>query len=630
MSFCFFLLAALCFKTYYSSHMVLQRGEPITLAGHAEPGRTIRVSLDGSAVEALTDAAGVWKVTFPAQAAGGPHVIIAADGRETVTLEDVLFGDVWFCTGQSNMWWPLSRSGNAEREIAAANEPEIRLLDVALTGSEEELDEPPYVRGWSRCTPLTARNFSAVGYHFARTVRERIGNVPIGLIGAGWGGPPISHFLPPRPVPPTALELSRDALRTAAWGFRTEDEMRAQCRAFFADERILHRFANLPCDPNLTKGIRLGGTNANFAAILKNFSGIARFSREVLLSKPWLGKNLKLNLGQGATPGVVFFNGERIGAIRDWEHPIPGAKPFPNWEFTIPASLVRGTTNRIDVILGFNDRLSYWGSVNGWLPLETADGKERMRLCGDDWLCERLVSIPVVPRTYGGSWGARIHPFFAFPVKGVLFYQGEADCKRPFADYLADQKRLVSCLRQGWNKPDLPFYCMQLANFASHDFCQIREAQRRAAEEIPYSGTACSIDIGDERNIHPDNKREQGRRMALQALEKTYGVKDVVADGPRFERVVREKGAAFVVYRPSSARLVLRGKELTGFEVLTADGAWKPVKAALNGDRVRLEAADPIRGVRYLWQPYPKPAASLFNDAGLPAVPFLHTFDTEI
>lgn len=617
---------ALRLNRMYSSHMVLQRGEPIRISGFADAGRTVTVRFRGETFKATAGEAGAWEVSIPPQAAGGPYEVEVADGESVQKIDDVMVGDVWFCTGQSNMFWPLCQSGEPERELAAADHPNIRLLDIALTGALEEVDEVPYVRGWSRCTPVTARNFSACAYHFARTVRERIGDVPIGLVGAGWGGPPIVHFLPPAKPNAQAAKMASDALSDAVRGFAEEDRMRTFCRSLFGDEARLRDWAtavptgavervSLPCAKGLEQ------------TVLKGFSGIALFRRTVDIPEKWAGRDLVLDLGETTLPSVAFLNGAFVGRVKTWDAPIPGSVSRAANRYAVRAADVKRGTNEIAVFLGCNDRLTWWSGLYGKLSLspEGASG-ESISLMGDAWTCERL-AVPKCGRTYGGSWCARIHPFFRMPVKGVLFYQGESDSRRKAADYLADHKRLIGLLREGWKNQDLPFYFMQLANHArnrngENGFCEVREAQRLTVEEMPNTGMACSIDIGDDRDIHPKNKREQGRRMALQALRKTYGCHDVVADGPSFRELVRAGKTATVLYREPLAKLSVKGDRLTGFEARAKDGDWTPVAAALRGDKVELTAPFEIADVRYLWQNYPEPAAVLFDETGLPAVPF--------
>lgn len=615
----------------YSSQMVLQRGSPISLCGFGEPGRTVKAVFREREASSVVGADKRWALVFPKMEAGGPYTLRVTDGEDSLLLEDVMIGDVWFLTGQSNMWWPMKDSGDPEKEIAMAAHPSIRLLDVALTGAEEELDEPPSVRGWNRCTPKTARNFSACGIHFARAVGERLGNVPIGLIGAGWGGPPISHFLPPRRRNPNDryLAKSRAALADAVRGFAMEDVLREQCAASFSNDAWLTRVSTAAVSEGAER-VDLPAKRGIEHTVLDRFSGIAVFRREFDLPPSFEGKMLQLDLGASALPAVVYFNSTRVGTRKDWFAPVPGAAKNLPWRFDVPATTVKSGRNRVTVFLGCNDRLSWWGAFHGALPLSVKEGKNSsIPLSGSEWTCEKVVDVPSVPRTYGGSWCGRIYPFFQMPVKGVLFYQGESDSRRTCQAYLEDQKRLISLLREGWKRPDLPFYCMQLANFSKkrnqsgdNGFCEIREAQRLTAVEVPNTGCACSIDIGSDLNIHPANKREQGRRFALQALAKTYGFTDVVPDGPSLEKVIRQGRTAFVVYSPSKAKLVLKGKKLTGFEARGEGTQWVSVPAEIVGDRVKLTAPFEIRDVRYLWQNFPEPGAVLFDDTGLPAVPF--------
>ena len=619
------------FNRIWTSHMVLQRGEPIPFAGFGESGSEVKVLFNGETRTVVVDSNSNWRVTFPAiEGAGGAYEVIATDGTCKIKLEDVTMGDIWLCTGQSNAWWPLGRSGNPEREVAGANDAGIRLLDTPTLGSEIEVDEPPYARGWSRCTSRSARDFSALAFHFARTVREKLGDVPIGLIGSAWPGPPISHFLPPRDGQNTNyLAKSRTALYQAAADFKKADELLDKAYDLFNDNDRLAALAKEYAKAESAEVVALPAKGGLEHTVLKEYRGIAAFTRKVQIPSAWLKHDLTLDLGASSLPGVVFFNGEFVGAVKNWESPIPGEVGMLPWKFTIPAALVKTPDNSLTVFVGCHDELSWWGAFSGQMPLSLKDApKETLSLAGEGWSCRRIIDIPNKCRTYGGSWGARIAPFFQLPIKGVLFYQGEADAqsKRDCAAYLKDQTRLVECLRERWGNSDLPFYCVQLANHdaKSDQTCgEIREAQRLAAEKIPHFGYACSIDIGHRRDIHPPNKREQGRRLALQALAKTYGCTDVVPDGPEFRELSVKGNAADVVF---SQEIILKADSVTGFEVLDAAGAWHPaMKASLNGKSVHLTAPFEIKGVRYLWENFPEPPAALFGATGLPVAPFRHT-----
>ena len=416
------------------------------------------------------------------------------------------------------------------------------------------------------------------------------------------------------------LSFRADAARTA------RRRPRSRCRTLFGDEARLGAWAAAG-PTGAVERVSLPDKKGLEHTVLKDFSGIALFRRTVEIPDAWAGRNLALHLGSTILPTVAFFNGVCVGRVKTWDAPVPGAAPQAANRFTVRAADVRPGTNTVAVFLGCNDRLSWWSGLYGKLSLSPDGSPEAaIPLAGDAWTCEKL-AIPKPGPTQGGSWGARIHPFFKMPVRGVLFYQGEADSRRPVAAYLADHKRFIGLLREGWKRPDLPFYFMQLANHArarngENGFCEVREAQRLTAEQVPHTGMACSIDIGEDRNIHPQNKREQGRRLALQALRKTYGCRDVVADGPQFRELVRAGRTATVLYKPSSAQLLVKGGVLTGFEARAKGGAWTPVAAEVRDGCVTLTAPFEIEDVRYLWQNYPDPEAVLFDGTGLPAVPF--------
>lgn len=627
---------ALRFNRVWSSHMVLQRGEPIPFAGFGETGRQVRVTFNGDTRSVSVGTNGVWRAVFPAiEKAGGSYTVTATDGSTQVTLEDVTLGDIWLCTGQSNAWWPLALSGNPEREMAGANDAGIRLIDVPTLGSEVEVNEPPYARGWSRCSSRTARDFSALAYHFARTVREKLGDVPIGLIGSAWPGPPIRHFLPPHGGSAEYVEKSRKALYDAAADFARADSLLNDAYALFNDDARLAELAKHYATSNEAEKVTLPAEGGLEHTILKQYRGIAAFSRQVEIPSTWLNRDLVLDLGSSSLPGVVFFNGTRIGAVKNWESPVPGDEGNLAWRFTIPSALVKRETNSLTVFVGCHEELSWWGAFSGKMSLSLKDAPQESRsLAGGDWYCRRIIAVPHPTRTYGGSWGAQIAPFFQLPIKGILFYQGEADAysKRDAQAYLNDQALLVELFRTRWRLPNLPFYCVQLANHGAKEdetWGEIREAQRLAAEQIPNFGFACSIDIGGFRNIHPPNKREQGRRLALQALKKTYGCTDIVADAPVFHELVVNDRAADVVF--AGGDLVATTNTVAGFEVQNAAGTWLPATVtAVKGNHVQLTAPCEIKGIRYLWQNFPEPPAALFGSTGLPVAPFRYSLLTPI
>ncbi|MGI6496979.1 MAG: sialate O-acetylesterase [Kiritimatiellia bacterium] len=633
------LLAAACaeggslrINRMFSSHAVLQRDDPIRFSGEAAPGARIRLIWNGAEVTSATaDNDGSWRAALPAMPPGGPHVLrIESDGESPVVLDDLMVGDVWFLTGQSNAWWPLRNAGDPEKEIAAATDGGIRFLDQGLCGCTVELDEPPFVMGWNRCSPATARDFPALGYHFARTLRETLGsNIVVGVVNAAWPGPPIAHFLPQQRNPGAdarslACLASNVAARAAA------ALVRERLLALGDDDEALAALA--ATDPDPARGGVLDITTDYKRKELLDCSGLLRLRRTFTLPEELAEQALMLRLGPFQLPDRTYLNGVRVGGLRDFAAPVPGSQAnmvLPH-DYAIPDGVARPGVNVLDVFLAAMEPVSWWCGPGRDAAL-VADGEPAMTLpIAGEWQYERTIPIPTPPPTFGNAWGGMIHPFFRMGVKGVIFYQGESDRTRA-TDYLASHMRLIELLREGWGKPDLPFYFVQLAMHApgtdvatGDGFAQVREAQRRTLA-LPHTGMAVTIDIGDERNIHPADKREAGRRLALQALVKTYGRTDLVADGPLPIRFDPTPDGATVIYDPATLPLVQRGDgPLPGFETASDDGVFQPAAASIRDGVVRLTApATPVRAVRYLYRNVPDPPAALYNAAGLPATPFL-------
>ncbi|GIW81112.1 MAG: hypothetical protein KatS3mg105_2919 [Gemmatales bacterium] len=458
-SFCVVVLLSVAFQarsdvklpSIIGNNMVLQRDEAVPIWGWDKPGQTVTVSLGNIEQSAKADAKGNWRVMLPAQKAGGPHKIVVK-GSSSVTLDNVLFGEVWVCSGQSNMEWSVSRSLNAKEEIAAANYPQIRHIKIPHRPAEKpETDVPS--DGWKVCSPETVGNFTAVGYFFARHLHKELG-VPIGLIGSNWGG--------------TRIE-------------------------------------------------------------------------------PWI-------------PPVGF---KKVPALKD-----------------------------------LADKLYQF-------PLKK--GKA------------------VVHQSPLALYNGMIHPLLPYAVRGVIWYQGESNNGEGML-YHEKMKALIAGWRSVWNKPDMPFYYVQLAPFRYRGSPErlpgIWEAQLKTLS-VPNTGMAVTTDISNLTDIHPKNKQDVGKRLALWALAKTYGKKDLVYSGPLYKRMKIEGNKIRIFFDHVGDGLVSRdGKPLNWFTIAGADKKFVKANAEIDGNEVVVwsdEVAKPV-AVRFGWHQEAEP--NLANKNGLPASPF--------
>ncbi len=608
----------------FSDHMMLQRDQPAVFFGFAPPNSKITVAFAGKSAECTADAEGKWRAQLPAFPAGGPFEAQITCGEKSIVLKDILLGDIWFCSGQSNMEMRLEEAMNPEKEIAAANDPLIRLLHVPKIGSHVAIDELMYARPWTLCTPETARIFSAPGYFFARELRREL-KIPIGLINAGWGGAPIGHFVPRENRGQTAedaktkvaVEVLRqyDAalLKAIAFEKNTEEQKKRSAVDYPDSDWEKFTFIKAPKQKNLDQ-----------------LCGIFQLRKTITLPEKWAGRDLVLRLGHNNYADRTYFNGEFVAGRSGIELPLQG-KWDRNRIYVIPGKLVRTGANTLSIFWseveqgGLYGKFTYNSSgVSADISIAPKDEAAAAMPLLDDWKLQSIVELPRVPRTYGSSYNAMILPITRFPVKGAIWYQGESNAQSPWL-YAEQFEKLAAAWRAEWNNPTLPIYAVQLAAHGAkrpNSLAEMREVQRELLDKVPYTGLATAVDIGDRGNIHPVNKQEVGRRLALLALNRTYGKKNIVDEGPLFDRAEYKEGKLLIHFRPNPSPLKVKGAKLSGFEIAGADGVYRPASAVIHGKTVELRSPDvPVpANARYLWDNVPE--ATLYNEADLPAFPF--------
>jgi sialate O-acetylesterase len=482
----------------FGSHMVLQREKPLTIWGWATPGETVTVQLGAATQTARANDSGEWKVVMAAMKAGGPYTLTVT-GSSTVTFDDVMIGEVWLCSGQSNMEFGIGRGNNAKEEIASANHPDIRLLMVENRWTPQPQSDMEGT--WKICTPESVaeggwQGFSAIGYFFGRELNQKLG-VTIGLIDADWGGTRIEPWTPPE-------------------GFATVPALKAEY------ERVQLG------DPQTSQHQqRLGKTLNQF--------------------DQWIQDARKAMTTHELVP------------------------PVPNYpeELRPPHDLQQATA------------------------------------------------------LYNGM----IHPLIPFSIGGVIWYQGESNLGEGMR-YAEHMKALVGGWRTLWNEGDFPFYFVQIApyNYGGNPekLAELWEAQTVAANIIPNAGMAVVNDIGDLKNIHPTDKQDVGHRLALLALAKTYGQKDLVYCGPTFKSMTIEGDTIRVNFDNVGGGIAGRdGKPLDWFEIIDADkGGFVKADARIEGGSVILSAPEikhPV-AMRFAWNGLAEP--NLINKEGLPAGAF--------
>lgn len=482
------LPAAVRLPKVFGSHMVLQRDVELPFWGWAEPGEEVSVALGETKVSTTADEKGKWSLKLPKQKAGGPHEIAVA-GKNVIYLTDVLVGEVWVCSGQSNMEWPMTLTKDAQKEIAAAKYPRIRLFQITKNPTPKPVDD--VTAEWKACEPASVASFSAVAYFFGREIHQEL-DVPVGLIHPSWGGTRIEPWTPPVGFEGVA---NPEVSKLATFGETANAAYEKQKLAFVGQ--------------------------------MEAWAAAARKAAEA---------------GKEITPPPVWPNNPMAN---------PGA----------PTALYNG-----------------------------------------------MVS-PVVP----------------FAIRGALWYQGESNLSEGML-YHDKMKALIGGWRKVWNQGDFPFLFVQLAPYRygnnSWDvIAGLWEAQT-ATLSVPNTGMAVTTDIGNLGDIHPNNKQDVGKRLALWALANTYGKKDLVYFGPLFKSAKPEGSSIRVTYDFAKGLKTTDGAAPKWFEVAGADGKFEAAEAKIDGDAVVVSSAKVAepKNVRYGWTESQTP--NLVNGAGLPACPF--------
>ncbi len=638
----------------FGDHAVLQRDRQVPVWGWTQPGLRVRVSLGDVQSETLAGTDGRFLTWLPPMPAGGPFTmkIHTPDTEERAVVKDVLVGEVWLCSGQSNMEWPLCQTGrDGLREMMSANHPRIRAIKIprmVLPGRQADV-----ATAWQVCSPDSAGAFTAVGYHFARALQECLDNVPVGLIDSSWGGTRIEAWISRESLvedPELRLEIERcDATShsTAFWAEVDPQDLRdeAQCQAY-----LQRKQGGYPADPG-NRGVAAGWARTDFAdaawptltlpAVWQNaghaYSGVFWFRKHVDVPAAWAGKDLLLGIGAVDKMDTTYFNGEQVGATGQhfeqqyWNVPRV---------YRVPGRLVKAGMNGVSVraysfiyqggLIGPKDRMEL-------RPDDVAEGAG-LSLTGD-WryaVEHNLGQVQVAAmqmlgpgnaQTAGILYDNMIAPVVPYGIRGALWYQGESNTDHP-SRYGALLQRMIRDWRHVWAGGAFPFLTVQLANFqapqdyqANSTWAVLREGQMQSLE-LPETGVAVTLDIGDETDIHPQNKRDVGRRLAQWALTRTHGLPGVPC-GPLFAGATIERGGIRVRFCHVGGGLVSKGGELRTFVLAGDNGRFLPAQAVIEGETVRVSCPDVTTpmAVRYAWADNPD-GANLYNAEGFPASPF--------
>jgi sialate O-acetylesterase len=613
----------------FADHAVLQQGAKVPIWGTAEPGEAVTVEIAGQTVTTTAGRDGKWLARLAPMDAGGPHTLVIA-GKNRIVLRDVLVGEVWLASGQSNMERQLGlRDGQRpladwEKEAAAASYPQIRHFTVARANSLVPL---PAVNGqWDVCTPEAVKDFTAVGYFFGRDL-HRARKVPVGLIHSSWGGTPAEAWTSEaglRPLPDfatTANDLK--LLKTDPDTARREQEARLDAWFLQSDPSSAPgkpSWHDPALDASAWKSLRVPGLwEESGEPELANFDGVV-----------WLRKTFDLSAGKAKLPAelhlamiddvdTTWVNGVKVGMTTRYDHVR---------KYAVPAAALRPGRNVIAVrVLDTGGGGGIWGNKKVELAF-AGEAPEVIDLSGP-WqyrIGMNLKDGPMPPASMVGDvetptvlWNGMIAPLLPYAIRGVIWYQGEANVHRA-EQYRTLFPAMIADWRRAFGQGDFPFLFVQIAPFRDMT-PEIREAQLLAWQRTRNTAMAVTMDCGDANDIHPTRKQPVGARLALAARVLTYG-EALEYSGPVFASMRIDGSRATLRFTHVGKGLSAKGGPLVGFTMAGADKVFHPARAEIRGQTVVVTspAVQKPVAVRYGWANVPK--GNLWNKAGLPASPF--------
>lgn len=629
------LQAKVQLPAFIGDNMVLQQKEKVKIWGTSTAvGKELSVntSWNNKSYQVEVDQQGGWQVYLETPKYGGPYQITINDGDQLI-LKNILIGEVWFCSGQSNMEMPLAGWGkinNFEQEIKAANFPNIRILQIPkATANQPTAAVKVESGGWNPVTPQSIPEFSATAYFFAREIYEKTG-IPIGLIHSSWGGTIIEAW------------MSREALSPfSTYTAAIEKIQRPDAQEIYAKDlaewnRVAEQQDQVKTAtqgewfaPQLDKSSWSTITIPSFFDnnLFPGMDGVVYFGKDVELPAHWQGKPLKLILGAIDDNDITYVNGTKVGETVGYDQ---------IRKYTVPATANNGSLLHIAVRVfdGAGDGGIYGGTEQP--RLEGPNG-EQLSLVGD-WKCKvgyDLAKLPAKPNAMEGPnrptvlYNAMVKPFVDFKIKGAIWYQGESNADSKDAPYQQLLPALIQDWRQQWNNEKMPFYFVQLANFKAKSvtpqpssWARLREAQRQTLK-LPYTGMAVITDIGDAQDIHPKNKQDVGRRLGWIATAQLYG-KKIPYSGPVLQHWTTKAAEMELSFNPMGKKLVLKGADNrnSGFTIAGADQVFYPAEVKQVGNKLIVSAKEvpsPV-AVRYGWAD--NPDLTLYNEAGIPGSPF--------
>ena len=636
-------LAQLKLPSVISDNMVLQREINVPIWGWANPKALVTVKFIDQIKSTVADAEGRWKIKLePMTATDKPHLprdshsdVLAGkmsieSGSEVITLKNILVGEVWICSGQSNMEWPMFGLKNPEKEMAAATDSKIRFIAI------NKFNFKPYecddcIANWQECSPQSIKNRTAVGYYFARELRKKL-NVPVGLIEAYFGATKIEAWTPAYVLnkwPDLSEELA--VLAKYKNSKRFDLLKNSEKEKWFeelkkSDKGFAENWMNTNTSLKSWEKINLPAA-WNSTKKLKDFKGTVWFRKNFSIPGNWKNKSLILELAAIEEYNITWLSGKEIGLRQ---------MPDMSWyhcRYEVNSSDFKVGENTI-VVCNYNKnagggltgpkhimRIFPKGEIEKAIPLD-GEWFYKKSYSGKK-LPEPPVSLSIGRHTISALYNSMIAPVIPFAIRGVLWYQGESNQLEPYK-YREMFPDLIESWRENWGQGDFPFYYAQISPWKYNngiDSALLREAQLLTMKTT-NTGMAVTMDIGDPDDIHPKNKKDVGYRLALWALAKDYGFTNIVFSGPIYKEMKIDGNKIILSFDYADGLKTRDGKQPSHFEIAGKDKKFFPANAEINDEKI-VASADNVEkpvAVRYGWNDIAEP--NLCNKENLPASSF--------
>ncbi|WP_163407299.1 sialate O-acetylesterase [Flavobacterium ajazii] len=610
-----------------SDGMILQRDTKVKIWGWAAAKEKIELNFNHKIYKTITAENGTWAITLPPQKAGGPYEMTFS-ANNTITLKNILFGDVWICSGQSNMELPMERvKDKYSHVIAKADNSAIRQFLVPDQYDFEKENTDFSSGSWVSVTPANILQFSAVGYFFANEIYEKY-KVPIGLINAALGGSPAESWINAEGIkkfPEYYKEYEKFKDKNLIAQIESNDKkINNEWYQLVnkTDEGLKNKWSNPELNDADWNTMHVPGYWADNS--LGNVNGAVWFRKEFEIQKV-KDNSAKLILGRIVDADSVFVNGHFVGTT---------SYLYPPRKYTFNSNILKEGKNEITIRVINN---SGRGGFVMDKQYQLVNGNDSINLSGLWKYKLGTKMLPLPSQTFirwkpVGLYNAMIAPLKNYAIKGVLWYQGESSTKNP-AEYSALMETLIANWRAEWKQGNFPFIYVQLANYmeskpepVESNWAELRQQQKNTLSVL-NTAMAVTIDLGEWNDIHPLNKYDVGYRLALQARKMVYGEKNLISSGPLFKSMMQKENKLILSFSDIGTGLIAKNNVvLKGFAIARADGKFIWANARIENDKVIVwsdSVANPIK-VRYAWADNPV-EANLYNKENLPASPFEST-----